>query len=130
MNRDFPDSTSSWPKTVAVSAVEGNSGFDWDIAWRSPGFVEPIWRLNGGCTVRLVLGERTSTCTANTCPARVLFVCVAYFAAFAFWTLDGYFLLQKRLLRALFEYVRTSDGENIDFSMDTSRFAIDPPCDK
>ncbi len=62
----FPGYPRSLGESVAQSAVEGDSG--WDIAWRSPGFVGPIWRLNGGCTVRLVLGGRTSTLARHSFP--------------------------------------------------------------
>ncbi len=35
-----------------------------------------------------------------------------------FWGLDGYFLWQERLFRALYDHVRTLDDAQIDFSMD------------
>ena len=35
-----------------------------------------------------------------------------------FWGLDGYFLWQQRLFRALYDNVRTLPAEDIDFSMD------------
>lgn len=50
----------------------------------------------------------------------ILFVYLAYFPAFAFWILDGYFLWQERLFRALYDYIRDLKEEEIDFSMDTS----------
>ncbi len=34
VDRDFPDLTSNWPKTVAKLAVEGDSGPGRDIAWQ------------------------------------------------------------------------------------------------
>jgi hypothetical protein len=53
--------------------------------------------------------------------ARIYFVYLAYFPAFAFWSLDGYFLWQERLYRALYDHVRgLKDDEAVDFSMDTS----------
>jgi signal transduction histidine kinase len=49
-----------------------------------------------------------------------LFIYLAYFPAIAFWILDGYFLWQERLFRALYDRVRGLKEEEIDFSMDTS----------
>ena len=37
-----------------------------------------------------------------------------------FWALDGYYLHQERLFRALYNRVRELDESDIDFSMDTS----------
>ncbi len=37
-----------------------------------------------------------------------------------FWILDGYFLSQERLFRALYNHVRKLSEKEIDFSMDTS----------
>ena len=48
-----------------------------------------------------------------------LFIYLAYFPAFAFWILDGYFLWQERLFRKLYDHVRALPDEQIDFSMDT-----------
>ena len=39
-----------------------------------------------------------------------------------FWILDGYFLSQERLFRALYDHVRKLDEKEIDFSMDTSEY--------
>ena len=50
---------------------------------------------------------------------KVLFVYLAYFPAIAFWVLDGYFLHQERLFRALYDLVRSLEEMEIDFSMDT-----------
>ena len=49
-----------------------------------------------------------------------LFVYLAYFPAVAFWCLDGYFLRQERLFRALYDQVRALKDDGIDFGMDTS----------
>ena len=38
-----------------------------------------------------------------------------------FWGLDGYFLWQERLYRALYDHVRTLDEDRIDFSMDVGK---------
>jgi hypothetical protein len=48
------------------------------------------------------------------------FVYLAYFPAIAFWVLDGYFLWQEKVFRALYDHVRQMKEEEIDFSMDTS----------
>ena len=37
-----------------------------------------------------------------------------------FWGLDGYFLWQERLFRALYDHVRALCKDNIDFSMNTN----------
>lgn len=37
-----------------------------------------------------------------------------------FWALDGYYLHQERLFKALYNSVRELDESDIDFSMDTS----------
>ena len=41
----------------------------------------------------------------------------------AFWILDGFFLWQERLFRALYDHVRVLEEDAIDFSMDTRQFA-------
>ena len=48
-----------------------------------------------------------------------VFVYLAYFPAFAFWLLDGFFLHQEKLFRALYDHVRQLPDDQIDFSMDT-----------
>lgn len=53
--------------------------------------------------------------------SEILFVFLAYFPALAFWGLDGYFLHQERLFRALYDHVRSLPDEQINFSMDTSQ---------
>ncbi len=40
----------------------------------------------------------------------------------AFWGLDGYFLWQERLFRALYDHVRRLKESDIDFSMDIRPF--------
>ena len=39
-----------------------------------------------------------------------------------FWALDGYFLWQERLYRALYDHVRTLNDEQIDFAMNGASF--------
>ncbi len=50
----------------------------------------------------------------------IFMVCLAYFPALAFWVLDGYYLRQERLFRALYDYVKIVKEEDIDYSMNTS----------
>lgn len=54
--------------------------------------------------------------------SRAAFVYLAYIPAFVFWGLDGYFLWQERLYRALYDHVRSKSDTEIDFSMNTSSF--------
>ena len=49
-----------------------------------------------------------------------VFVYLAYFPAIAFWVLDGFFLHQEKLFRALYDHVRQLPDDQVDFSMDTS----------
>ena len=39
-----------------------------------------------------------------------------------FWGLDGYFLWQERLYRALYDHVRTLADEQVDFAMNVAPF--------
>ena len=41
-----------------------------------------------------------------------------------FWGLDGYFLWQERLFRALYDHVRVLKDEEIDFSMNITSFKV------
>ena len=41
------------------------------------------------------------------------------------WALDGYFLWQERLYRALYNHVRTLDESQVDFSMNVTPFSTD-----
>jgi len=49
---------------------------------------------------------------------------VAYFPTIVFWALDGYYLWQERLFRKLYDKVRVTGEELVDFSMNTS--AVEP----
>ncbi|PIT88977.1 MAG: hypothetical protein COU27_02790 [Candidatus Levybacteria bacterium CG10_big_fil_rev_8_21_14_0_10_36_7] len=53
------------------------------------------------------------------------FIFVVYFPVFIFWILDGYFLSQERLFRALYDHVRKLDEKEIDFSMNTGEYKKD-----
>ena len=58
---------------------------------------------------------------------RVEFVAVALVPVVFFWGLDGYFLWQERLFRALYDSVRVLEEGEIDFSMDVSPFKTGHP---
>ena len=49
-------------------------------------------------------------------------IAIAVVPVLVFWVLDAYFLFQERLFRALYDHVRSNEENQIDFSMDTSRF--------
>lgn len=51
--------------------------------------------------------------------SNVSYIFIAYSTIIIFWILDGYFLSQERLFRALYEDVRKK--EKIDFSMSVSK---------
>jgi hypothetical protein len=60
----------------------------------------------------------------------ILFIYLAYFPVVSFWMLDGFFLWQERLFRALYDKVRELPDEDIDFSMNTGivNDQVDPWC--
>ena len=58
---------------------------------------------------------------------RIEFLAVALIPVIAFWGLDGYFLWQERLYRALYDHVRTLEENQIDFSMNVSPFKTGRP---
>ena len=47
---------------------------------------------------------------------------IALVPVLIFWGLDGYFLWQERLFRALYDHVRVLQDGSIDFSMNVSAF--------
>jgi hypothetical protein len=51
--------------------------------------------------------------------ANTSFVYIAFLPCVVFWALDGYFLWQERLFRALYDQVRIVEEKLIDFSLDT-----------
>ena len=51
---------------------------------------------------------------------RIDFLYIGLVPVLFFWGLDGYFLWQERLFRALYEHVRSLEDCAVDFSMDTS----------
>ena len=53
---------------------------------------------------------------------RLDFAAVTVAPILVFWGLDGYFVWQERLFRALYDHVRVLKDTDIDFSMDVSTF--------
>ena len=53
---------------------------------------------------------------------RAEYIPVAFVPVLAFWILDGYFLYQERLFRALYDHVRSREVNKIDFSMRVNQF--------
>jgi hypothetical protein len=53
--------------------------------------------------------------------ANPAFAILAYFPCLVFWGLDGFFLHQEKLFRALYDGARSNEGVEL-FSMDTSSF--------
>lgn len=51
-----------------------------------------------------------------------LYAWIAPLPALVFWALDGYFLSMERRFRDLYDHVRQLPEEQVDFSMDASRF--------
>ncbi len=49
--------------------------------------------------------------------ANTTFIAVAFFPVLIFWILNAYFLRQERLFRKLYDKVRVTDEDAIDFSM-------------
>ena len=47
---------------------------------------------------------------------------IGFLPIIVFWILDGFFLYQERLFRALYDEVRAKNEEEIDFRMNTKRF--------
>jgi hypothetical protein len=54
------------------------------------------------------------------------FIFVSYYPVLMFWILDAYFLWQERLFRKLYDKIRLTEEDSIDFSMNTSTFVKDP----
>lgn len=51
--------------------------------------------------------------------ANPYFAFLAYVPSVVFWGLDGYYLSMERLYRKLYEIVRKTEDDDIDFSMNT-----------
>lgn len=48
-----------------------------------------------------------------------MYFLIAYLPIFVFWFLDGYYLLQERLYKALYNKVRIMNEQDVDFDMNT-----------
>ena len=53
---------------------------------------------------------------------RIDFLSIGLVSVFFFWGIDGYFLWQERLFRALYDHVRGLEDRAVDFSMRTGTF--------
>ena len=51
-----------------------------------------------------------------------MYVWLAAIPTLSFWALDGFYLNQERLFRRLYDTVRETDEDQIDFSMNTIPF--------
>ena len=49
-----------------------------------------------------------------------LYFLVAYVPVIVFWGLDAYYLLQEKLYRSLYDKVRQTEEDNIDFSLNAT----------
>ncbi|VVB51174.1 Uncharacterised protein [uncultured archaeon] len=54
--------------------------------------------------------------------ANVKYIIIAYIPVSVFWILDGYYLFQERLFRELYNRIRLTNENLIDFSMDTRAY--------
>jgi hypothetical protein len=54
--------------------------------------------------------------------ANTKFLWYTPFATFLFYSLDAYFIMVERQFRSLYDYVRTLNEDQIDYSMDISRY--------
>ncbi|WHY03393.1 hypothetical protein [Neobacillus sp. DY30] len=72
-----------------------------------------------GWTVTLVVGLFAF---ANVKEMEPKFMILALLPTISFWILDGFFLHQEWLFRALYNYTTTLDEDNIDFLMDPTSF--------
>ncbi len=54
--------------------------------------------------------------------SKPMYVWLAAIPTLSFWALDGFYLNQERLFRRLYDTVRETDENEIDFSMNTTSF--------
>ena len=79
-------------------------------------------RMKGWCVVLV-----TALFILLVWEGRIESIAVALIPVIAFWGLDGYFLWQERLYRALYDHVRALEEDEINFSMDTIEFRTGRP---
>jgi len=60
-----------------------------------------------------------------TSNANEKYVFIAYLILIMFWVLDGYFLSQERLFRALYNYVAKLEEKDVNFSMNRDEYKKD-----
>ena len=68
----------------------------------------------------VVLVSALLAIAANSSKDDLIFV--AFLPAVAFWGLDGYFLWQERLFRALYDHARGLDEAHVDYGLNTKEF--------
>lgn len=54
--------------------------------------------------------------------ANLNYVLISYVVIPVFWVLDGFFISKERQYRDLYDVVRSSDSQGIDFNMNASEF--------
>jgi len=74
-----------------------------------------------GWTITLIVALFTLSVNRNN----IDYLFIVYFPVIIFWLMDGYFLSQERLFRALYNHVRKLDEKEIDFSMDVREYRKD-----
>jgi hypothetical protein len=72
-----------------------------------------------GWTITLI-GALLALFASSDCPKYIFFILVVITTIF--WILDGYFLSIERQFRDLYDHVRKLHEDEIDFSMDISKF--------
>lgn len=75
-----------------------------------------------GWSVTLVVALFALSSNSTT---RIHYFLLAYLPVILFWILDGYYLGQERAFRKLYEKVRTSPEDKVDFSMNTKPLTSD-----
>jgi hypothetical protein len=53
---------------------------------------------------------------------KIALIAISFVPVLVFWILDGYYLWQERLFRAVYNAVRTKDEHEIDFKMNPKEF--------
>ena len=102
--------------------------FDWYDIWRV-NQVRHSWVAKGNyAAAGFVDSAEIETLKRNTDQAiknwidRQMYVWLALIPTLSFWMLDGFYLNQEKLFRRLYDAVRETDEEEIDFSMDIVPF--------
>ena len=72
-----------------------------------------------GWSITVLAGLFALSTTEQKTPALIL----AIILAIIFWLLDSFFLWQERMYRLLYDEVRQTKEEHIDFSMNAARFS-------